>query len=214
MLATRGWAVASITEPGAFDRLVDALGEVVGEEAIRLREGAHAYVAKPGRVPLHTDHPRVDTIVWRCMAQDRVDGASWLLDTRPVLRAMPPALRDALAATNLECPPLAGGAPSLRHPVLWGDGELFCSPWLRAAPGETSAQSALDALRDRLSEAAAAHRVDVRLGEGDVLVVDNHRVLHGRGPLATDSPRHLHRVWIQSRVVTARPALRRIESPR
>lgn len=209
-LRTQGYAVLPGGDAAALDALVGALGAVVGEEPIRLREGAHAYVAKPGRVPLHTDHPQVDLIAWRCVAQDPNDGASWLLDARPVLDALPAAVREALRATRLECPRLAGGPPTCAHPVLWGQrSSLFCSPWLRAVGGDPASQRALDTLREHLSDAARDGIISVRLAPGDTLVVDNHRVLHGRGPIAPDSPRHLRRQWIQRHGVKDRPGMHR-----
>ena len=60
--------------------------ELVGQESIALRPGAHAYVAKPGRVPLHTDHPEVTFIGWLAEAQDATDGSTE--DLTPLPRAL------------------------------------------------------------------------------------------------------------------------------
>lgn len=70
------------------------------------------------------------------------------------------------------------------RPVLFGAKE---SPYLRvdpiyteALPGDTRAQAAFDALCAQLS----GNLVDVVLEEGDLLLVDNYRVVHGRRPFA------------------------------
>ncbi len=175
-------------------------GEVVGQERIALREGAHAYVARPGPVPLHTDHPDVDLVAWWCETQDEQDGATLLLDSAPILAALPPATRERLFAVRLACPPLAGGPPVESRPVLrhGEDGAaLFCSPWLRAVEPAVGHQAELDALREALSVGARTQVRSRRLSQGDVLVVDNRRVLHGRGAIAASSRRVLHRVWIR-----------------
>jgi hypothetical protein len=52
-----GVALVPGLSPEAYEELARSLGEIVGRERIALRPGAHAYVAKPGRVPFHTDHP-------------------------------------------------------------------------------------------------------------------------------------------------------------
>ena len=44
--------------------------------------------------------------------------------------------------------------------------------------------------------ATAAAQFVVRLQEGDLLVVDNTRVLHGRRAIQESSPRRLTRFWI------------------
>jgi len=187
-----------------FESIVRQLGTTIAEERIQLRPGAHAYVAKPGRVPLHTDHPDVDFIAWHCIEQDADDGASLLLDARPVLESMQqasPAHYAKLFDTQLACPPLAGGPPTLARAVLrsvQGQTYLFCSPWLSAVDASEGRGEALAALRERLSTAAKTQLVSHRMPRGGVLIVDNRRVLHGRGPIAEHSKRHLRRVWIAS----------------
>jgi hypothetical protein len=182
--------------------LIDRLGAVISSERIALREGAHAYVAKPGRVPLHTDHPEVDLIAWHCIEQDLDDGASWLLDGLPVLEAMQREAKphfERLFDTRLECPPLQGGPPTRSYPVLreaQGRWRLFCSPWLRAVDASDGRGDALGALRVRLSDAAKHQLVRLRMKPGGVIIVDNGRVLHGRGAIAAQSRRWLERVWI------------------
>ena len=178
--------------------LVRTLGPVLATEHIALRPGAHAYVAKPGPVPPHTDHPEVGAIAWWCEVQDESDGTSLLLDTRPVVEALPESCRTALRSVRLECPPLAGGPPTLSFPVLreTARGEaIFCSPWLRAVGGDVSGQRQLDLLRERLMQ-AHAHRRACRLRPGEVLIVDNQRVLHGRDAINEQSRRRLMRTWI------------------
>ncbi|WP_326809702.1 TauD/TfdA family dioxygenase [Streptomyces scopuliridis] len=68
----------------------------------------------------------------------------------------------------------------LTRPLLFGSRE---SPYLRvdvpyteALPGDTRAAEALDALSAQLAQRAAT----VCLAEGDLLLIDNHRALHGR----------------------------------
>jgi hypothetical protein len=190
---------------GPFDResyfaLANGLGEILSTEVIALRPGAHAYVAKPGRVPLHTDHPEVDIIGWMVEEQDADDGASVLLDTRPILAAMSDAQRTTLAGVLLECPLLAGGPPVTSFPVLCGtqgNAAVFCSPWLRAAGGAPEHQAALDHFRAVLSASARSSSIEIRVQPGEVLLVDNHRVLHGRRAIGEMSRRRLQRVWIR-----------------
>lgn len=200
-LAERGFArVQGIVDPASYLELASRLGRVVGEEMIALRPGAHAYVAMPDRVPLHTDHPGVRLIAWRCEQQDEEDGASLLLDTRPIVASLSERARQVLRQVELECPPLSGGPPTLRHPVLverpGSSDAIFCSPWLRSADPIPILQDALDDFRRRLSEAAERAHLRVRLEVGEVLLIDNHRVLHGREAISPHSRRRLHRLWM------------------
>lgn len=181
-----------------FRRLARSLGRVVGEELIALRPGAHAYVAKASAVPLHTDHPKVRIVGWRCEEQDANDGASLLLDGLAVLRSLAPMVRATLPHVELACPPLSGGPPSLRSPVLTHAGgreRLFCSPWLRPADPLAPLEEALSSLRCALA-AAASSAVRIRLAAGEVLFIDNQRILHGRDAIPPTSTRRLVRLWV------------------
>ncbi|HEY4180221.1 MAG TPA: TauD/TfdA family dioxygenase [Kofleriaceae bacterium] len=184
-----------------YFELARTLGEFVGVESIALRPGAHAYVAKPGRVPLHTDHPQVGVIGWLCEAQDDADGASLLLDARPVVESMPEEERELLYRVHLACPPLEGGPPTERWPVLRrtdrGDA-VFCSPWLRAIDATAGQEVALARFRTDLSNQAKVAVTEVRLAPGDALFVDNRRVLHGRRSIADASQRRLLRTWLRT----------------
>ena len=193
--------------PGPLDlaeykALAEGLGETVAGERIALRPGAHAYVAKPGPVPLHTDQPEIAVIGWFCERQDERDGASLLLDAGPVVEALPDELRARLHDVHLVTPPLSGGPPTMTWPVLrrtsQGE-EVFCSPWLRSVTPIPEHVHALATFRHRLSEATRTETISVRLAPGNALFVNNRRVLHGRGAIDPESPRCLRRLWIRPR---------------
>ncbi|MEV0156324.1 TauD/TfdA family dioxygenase [Micromonospora sp. NPDC050686] len=71
--------------------------------------------------------------------------------------------------------------PDRKRPLLFGSRESpylrIDLPYTRASPGDTRAADSLTALATLLRQNA----VEIRLAEGDVLVVDNYRALHGRG---------------------------------
>lgn len=209
-LHERGYAhVVGPLDEGDYRDLAEALGQVVGVERIALRADAHAYVAKPGPVPLHTDQPEVEIIGWHCIRQDEHDGASLLLDTWPVVNALDEELRATLQEVLLVTPSLQGGPPSMTWPVLKraerGDA-VFCSPWLRSAVPLREHEEALERFRLRLTDAIRTARISIRLAPGDALMVDNGRVLHGRGAIGIDSRRCLLRVWARRRRVAVASA--------
>ncbi len=182
-----------------FNDLSQRLGYVVARERIALRERAHAYVAKPGVVPLHTDQPQVEVIGWWCLRQDANDGASHLLDGIDVVKRLEDSTVASLRRTRLACPAVAGGPPRTAVSVLRhedGRDKLFCSPWLEPVGGDEASHMALRQLWHAVGLAAAERLVQIRLAPGDALFIDNQRMLHGRDAIASDSRRALHRVWI------------------
>jgi hypothetical protein len=182
-----------------FLALAGALGKPLGAERIALRPGAHAYVAKPGPVPFHTDHPDVGVIGWWCERQDEVDGASRLLDTRPITMGLPAESRSVLEAADLWCPPLAGGPPTERRPALRveaGEDAIFLPPWLLLAEETEERKAALELVVESVRVAAESAVVEIRLQPGEALFADNRRMLHGRRAIGERSGRALQRVWV------------------
>ena len=93
-IADRGFAL--ICDPvtdDAFVALATKLGAVINDTQVALREGRRTYLTSPDAIPLHTDHPDASLIAWRCDAQDRVDGASLLVDGFEVLNQLDAALQ-------------------------------------------------------------------------------------------------------------------------
>lgn len=197
--------------PGALDlrgfrNVASDMGHIVAEEIIELRESAHAYVAKPGPVPFHTDQAQVEIIGWLCRHQDEVDGSSLLLDSRTFLGAMDEANLELLRRVRLACPPVTGGPPSTAVPVLRASATrdlFFCSPWLDPVGGEAADREVLSHLWSAIVAAAAASTIRIRLAPGEALFIDNQRVMHGRAALPWNSRRQLHRVWVITRETAA-----------
>lgn len=201
-LREQGYTCVPGLTPSAYRALASKLGHVVANETIELRDGAHAYVAKPGQVPFHTDQAQVEIIGWHCQQQDANDGASLLLDSRPILSNLSVLTRDLLRRVRLSCPPVAGGPPTFSVPVLRQKGDrdaFFCSPWLDPVDCGIAEQDALRMLSSAIQAFAVSSTIRVRLAPGDALFIDNQRIMHGRAALSVDSRRKLHRVWIISR---------------
>ena len=195
-IARRGWARLPSMGEDAFLAFARGLGDVVNDTPVRLASGRRTYLTSPGAIPLHTDHSMADMITWRCESQDERDGASVLVDSREVVAALLPEVRRVLTCTILPAMVRLGDEP-LPTPVLSDAGErpaIFYAPWL--TPMESSAEQ-VEALRELGRAVDRGTPIAQRLRPGEVLVVDNHRVLHGRGPLLADSPRRLRRLWLR-----------------
>lgn len=197
---TRGFALlAEPLDDAAFVAFARALGPIVDDTPVRLIAGKRTYLASPDPIPMHTDHPMADLVAWRCEAQDAQDGASLLVDGFEVLRDLEPDHSEALA--QIELPAMVRlGDEALPTPILSQRNDrmhFFFAPWLDPIGRPTEGTAALRKLRqaiDRRLEDAAA----VRLEPGQVLLVDNHRVMHGRGRLLVDSARRLRRLWVRA----------------
>jgi hypothetical protein len=198
-LATNGFVRLAVEHSDtAFVQLARELGDVIDDTPVRVVPGKRTYLASPGAIPLHTDYPDADLIAWRCESQDDDDGASLLLDGRDVVRALDAPTREALTRAMLPAMVRLGDEP-LPTPILSGTGDLasiFYAPWLEPVGRPDAALEPLRAFRRAVEQTQpTAHR----LAPGDVLLVDNHRVLHGRGRILERSARRLRRLWIRTR---------------
>ncbi len=135
---------------------------------------------------------------WRCEVQDDSDGTQRLIDGLDALRAYGAQVRDALTKVHAEVR-VRGDSPPSRIPIVRatasGD-RLFFASWIRPVEAGAHSVAALDALRAEIERRVQSDIREVRLSEGEVLVIDNGRMLHGRGSLPQASRRRLRRFWI------------------
>jgi len=193
-----GWCRLGPMSDAEYRTLVGQLGAPWCETAVELRLDVQSYLSKPDPVPFHTDHPDADWMSWRCEVQDDADGTQQLVDGLDALRACGPSVRETLMHVHAEVK-VRGDSPSMKVPIVRatqaGD-RLFFAEWIKPIEVDPRSSSAFTALREELARRAESHVQEVRLAEGEVLVVDNGRLLHGRKGLASMSKRRLRRFWI------------------
>lgn len=195
-LETHGWCwVRDALSPSNIQRLVlGPFGNVVQVSQVRLDADVRSYLCDCGPVPIHTDHPAVTLVAWFCHAQDPVDGATVLLDSRPILARLGESARVDLRSTLLPYPALDFNSNAGANQVLSGKSRVFFAPWVN--PLGTTSKPGYVEFSARLHAGVASRRIEVPLKQGDLLLVDNTRTLHGRRAVQKNSPRHLSRFWI------------------
>lgn len=161
--------------------------------------------------PLHTDSTFLvephDHVVLACAeATAGGGGESLVLHVAAAIAAMrrrgdgalvaeleaevfPFPMRDPSHGTGLRFAPILGRRNG-SHTVRYRADALRAG--LHVGRIEPSKRAALDAFEAALRDMAA--RGTTLLAPGDVLVVDNHRVLHGRAAIAPGAPRRLRRM--------------------
>lgn len=192
-LRARGFAVLRSRLIDEVEAMVRTLGDVLRVSEVRLMPGVGTHLASPERIPPHTDHPAVRYIAWFCRENQAFGGENVLLDGHKAIDKLSARQRHTLSNSYLWCPSLEGRVPIGQHTV-WNERtrSLFFAPWLpRTREHELSLREF-----ERCLDEPATPRFSVRLEPGDVLVLDNHRMLHARDALDRDSPRWLTRYWI------------------
>jgi alpha-ketoglutarate-dependent taurine dioxygenase len=226
-LRERGWAhVRDRLSEAEFEATARGLGAidlrtviVVDPERRDREKAARRYdpdrpsVYHEAELEFHTDRPTADLLAWYCVTPDADDGSNLLIDTRdffdrlsaPELRALG---RIRVGYANLD--PSAGGQALLSEPLVTGGADgwrVFYVPWQVLPSDDEEANRLLARFADDVAARRARGPLRIRLEAGESLFIDNHRMLHGRGPLSPDSRRHLVRLYIRTadRIAPAAP---------
>jgi alpha-ketoglutarate-dependent taurine dioxygenase len=141
----------------------------------------------------HTDHFRADFIVWECQRQAEQGGETFVVDPMPAFESLSERDQVAVRSTEMHEHRVFADDPQAR-PIIHdvpGRTRFYFTYWLsRAVTREQEA--AVRKFRDALD--ASPRLFSARLAPGELLVVDNRRLLHGRE--AFSGARHLVRTWV------------------
>jgi hypothetical protein len=151
----------------------------------------------------HTDNPAWNVLGWYCVEQDEGAGNSLLLDLSDVDRAFSAEEVRELAAIEIYLPVRDANwvETAVRLPLLQRRGAAWQSywvPWLVTEESQARYPELLDRFRQWLGRKQTDDLIDLRLEPGESLFIDNTRMLHGRGPIAPLSKRHLIRLAVST----------------
>jgi hypothetical protein len=149
----------------------------------------------------HTDSPVIDMLAWYCVAQDAVDGTSALIDTGDVTQHF--NAEDLAVMSRIRIRAMMRDAENreiVQQFPLFAGGKLYYAPWLLCEDLGEQEREVAARFADYVAEKDATEPIRIRLKPGEVLVVDNHRVLHGRSSIPPDSKRHLVRLYIKAKL--------------
>jgi hypothetical protein len=146
----------------------------------------------------HTDSPLIDILAWYCVEQDAIDGTSALVDTGDLTDHFDGDDRAVLSRVRVRAMMRdAENREVAREFPLFADGKVYYAPWLLSPDLDEREREAAERFADYLGRKDATAPIRIRLKPGEMLFVDNHRILHGRSTIPPDSRRHLVRLYIR-----------------
>lgn len=194
-LRERGFALLGGVTEATQAALVASLGHVVHQMDVRARPSSRALVTSVRYLPPHTDHHRARWIAWQCVRAAVDGGTSILVDGREVYSGLARETRRALRGVRLREHSVFDGDMD-QHPMVseetTGAKRIYYSCWLCDELLEPTQREAFELFAEAVRRAP---RREHRLVAGDVLVIDNGRMLHGRTAFG-DVRRWLRRSWI------------------
>lgn len=194
-LTSRGYVHLPRAGTELLVSFLEHLGRVLHVEEVRVEQGGVALLKTSEALALHTDHARADVIVWHCLSQASSGGDTLLLDGYEAWNKLDSETRRVLETVRVSQHRVFRDDDD-RHPVVtWRAGRplLYFTSWLFDEQMPAEHHAALKALEASIRETPA---VSLRLLPGDILAVDNHRMLHGRTAIVGEQLRHLRRYWV------------------
>jgi hypothetical protein len=194
---------SAATQLGSIELRTDIRVDSEADDALR-RARDPQYADRPSvyradGLSYHTDSPIIDMLAWYCVAQDAVDGTSALIDTGDVTQRF--NAEDLAVMSRIRIRAMMRDAENreiVRQFPLFADGRIYYAPWLLCEDLSEQEREVAARFADYVAEKDATEPIRIRLKPGEMLVVDNHRILHGRSEIPRDSRRHLVRLYIKT----------------
>lgn len=171
-------------------------GKLILTSEVKVVENAQFMVQSAEPMDWHQDSPEAKWIAWSCLCPGEQNEVTELLDGRPVLSNLSSETLDTLGSVpvrNLSDDPAQSYVPLLRR-----QGDLlktYYCPWLTELSGAQKQEAALLEFKKGI-QLRSNSVIQIHWQQDDLLIIDNHRMLHKRGRLAASSQRHLRRYWI------------------
>jgi hypothetical protein len=156
----------------------------------RLRETCNA-------IDLHTDPACVKLLIMECKQAATIGGEVTLLDADILLKSLNPKAVSLLREVESLSPSLwKNNSPTFPILNTSKNGELrqcYFAPWFVIEPQLPQLKQVFHEFLATLNHATP---IEVKMSKGDILIVDNHRILHGRRAFLRNSGRWFNRYWI------------------
>lgn len=195
LVKTYGFAHIPLMEEATLEQFESGFGDILFKTLVRENPKSTRSLASNRSVDFHTDHIKAKYILWQCNSQSSMGGESLLLDTRPYITSVSESQKAALSRIAVNCHQLFFGDQTY-YPLLSDEHILYYAPFLCVLPGNKTELLTLAGFQNYI---LSAPKTEIKLSEGDWLIIDNHRMLHARNGFPSGSNRLLTRYWLHSK---------------
>lgn len=178
-----------------LSKLVNSLGKVIFITDVVVNPNGRGLVTSERALDFHTDHHKAKYIIWYCYKQTDLGGDSIFIDAQKVYDRLSSEQQKELSKINLfEHKVFPDDKES--HPLVLnredGKSEFYYSFWLLNEDDKNS-----EALLEFQRIIRETEPIRLNLKENDILIVDNHRMVHGRTAIEGSKDRFLKRFWLE-----------------
>ncbi len=191
----KGFILLKSSNEEDYFNIISSLGETLYQTEVKMQAGKSNVVYNPQEILFHTDYPKADFVSWFCVNSGNREAPLELIDTVNIrkmdadtletLRGIKVGFKCKIDREIYEAP--------LILDYKFGIGTTY-NPWGLQSEMTDEQKSCYDKLLKIFED---AERLVIDIDQGDILIIDNRRMLHGRREIAENSPRHLTRVFIK-----------------
>ena len=198
ILKEQGFVYIENKDEDFLNEILNILGEVIMVTAVKINPKSRSLVTSTRGLDFHTDHHKANFIVWYCFNQTDEGGETIILDAEKVYQKLTKEEQEMLLKINLyEHKVFPDDTESTS--LVYYDNEqkrhFYYSFWIVNEKDEKN--KALMKFKEIIE---MSEFVKIKLKPKDILIVNNHRVFHGRTEIKGNQDRFLKRYWIKSNV--------------
>lgn len=175
-----------------LNELLDALGEVINETDVIANSESKSLVTSDKFLDFHTDNHLAKYIVWVCHKQAEKGGYSMICDAEKVYSKLNKDEKIQLSKIHVYehklFPENRNSNPIVRE--VNGKRKFYYSFWLAREKYRE-----LSVFKKWIDLIQKEEHTKILLEKTDILIVDNHRVFHGRTEIKGE--RNLKRYWLR-----------------
>ena len=184
----------------SINTICKSLGVLVLKKDIRIDKSRERLYHFPDEIPYHSDHPIAKVVIWKCMENEKGNiGALNLIDLKLILGNFknPELFKEIyLSIPNFYDIPFDDYVSLIK---LEGTSQrVFYAERLGKEFLSEKHKKAFNNLGKAIKK--AKHH-SINMMKDDILIIDNHRMIHGRKKLSMHSKRHLVRYWLKNDMV-------------
>lgn len=177
-----------------LQEILNSLGTLIMTTDVVIKKESKGLVTTALGIDFHTDHHNAKYVVWYCHKQTDLGGDSLLIDAEKIFLALPVEQQESLKTVQL-----------FEHKIFPNDKSSY--PFVEI--DENNNRQFHCSLVDDLDKENPAfvnfqeliletQPIKINLKEQDILIIDNHRMFHGRTPIEGSKDRHLKRYWLKN----------------
>lgn len=196
-LSTNGFFCLKKQTEAQLNEVLNFLGEVIFTTDVVVKPESKGMVTSARGLDFHTDHHKAKYIVWYCYKQTDVGGDSVLVDASKIYDQLSEENKEKIQKIEL-----------FEHKIFPDDNEsyplvsinkegiikFYYSFWL--VKKEDKQNPAMLEFQRIINQ---TEPIKINLQEGDILIVDNHKIFHGRTPIEGSKDRFLKRFWLTAK---------------